>query len=101
RWRVNPGPLLDVTEVPQWLRGLAGTSAELDSELFTEFRPPPSSEPRPAAVLLLFGEGELGPDVLLLRRADTLGSHAGQVAFPGGGADADDDGPVATALREA
>ena len=39
--------------------------------------------------------------MLLLRRADTLGSHAGQVAFPGGGADEGDDGPVGTALREA
>jgi 8-oxo-dGTP pyrophosphatase MutT (NUDIX family) len=52
-------------------------------------------------VLILFGEGPRGPDVLLLRRADTLGSHAGQVAFPGGGVDKTDDGPVATALREA
>ena len=98
---MNPGPLVDPTEVPQWLRGLADTSAELDSELFTKFSPPPNSAPRPAAVLLLFGEDELGPDVLLLRRADTLGSHAGQVAFPGGGADPGDDGPVTTALREA
>jgi ADP-ribose pyrophosphatase YjhB (NUDIX family) len=39
--------------------------------------------------------------VLLLRRADTLGSHAGQVAFPGGSADPGDDGPIGTALREA
>jgi 8-oxo-dGTP pyrophosphatase MutT (NUDIX family) len=50
---------------------------------------------------MLFGHAEHGPDVLLLRRADTLGSHAGQVAFPGGGAEPSDDGPIATALREA
>jgi len=98
---VNPGLLVDVTEVPQWLRGLAETSAALDSQAFTKFAAPPGSKPRPAAVLLLFGEGESGPDVLLLRRADTLGSHAGQVAFPGGGVDRGDSGPVAAALREA
>lgn len=34
-------------------------------------------------------------------RADTLDSHAGQVAFPGGGVEAADGGPVDTALREA
>ena len=40
-------------------------------------------------------------DVLLLRRAATLGSHAGQIAFPGGRLEASDDGPIAAALREA
>lgn len=98
---MNPGPLVSVESVPEWLRGLVRTSAELDSQAFTRFSAPPSSAPRPAAVLLLFGESESGPDVLLLRRADTLGSHAGQVAFPGGGSDHGDSGPVGTALREA
>lgn len=98
---MRPGPLVDTTELPPWLRGLAGTSGELSSRAFTKFTAPPETTPRPAAVLMLFGEGESGPDVLLLRRADTLGSHAGQVAFPGGGADHGDGGPVATALREA
>jgi 8-oxo-dGTP pyrophosphatase MutT (NUDIX family) len=40
-------------------------------------------------------------DVLLLRRAATLGSHAGQIAFPGGRIEASDSGPVAAAVREA
>jgi len=40
-------------------------------------------------------------DVLLLLRAASLRTHPGQVAFPGGRLDQDDDGPVATALREA
>lgn len=98
---MSPGPLVSVDTVPDWLGGLAHTSTELDSKAFTRFSPPPSSAPRPAAVLLLFGESDAGPDVLLLRRADTLGSHAGQVAFPGGGAERGDGGPVGTALREA
>jgi len=41
------------------------------------------------------------PTVLLTQRTAHLSSHAGQVAFPGGKADVDDAGPVATALREA
>nr|WP_067451453.1 CoA pyrophosphatase [Actinomadura macra] len=66
---------------------------------------PPLFEPprdaRAAAVLILFGEGPEGPDVLLTERAATLNKHAGQPAFPGGRIDPEDDGPVAAALREA
>ncbi|MDX6742570.1 CoA pyrophosphatase [Actinocorallia sp. A-T 12471] len=62
-------------------------------------RPAPTA--RPAAVLILFGEGVDGPDVLLLERAATLKKHAGQPAFPGGSLDPEDDGPVGAALREA
>ncbi|WP_121433411.1 NUDIX hydrolase [Actinomadura pelletieri] len=66
---------------------------------------PPMAEPvpgaRPAAVLILFGEGPDGPDILLTQRAATLNKHAGQPAFPGGRIDPGDDGPVAAALREA
>uniref|UniRef100_UPI0024540033 NUDIX hydrolase n=1 Tax=Nocardia wallacei TaxID=480035 RepID=UPI0024540033 len=40
-------------------------------------------------------------DVLLTQRAATLRQHSGQVAFPGGGVEPGDDGPVDTALREA
>lgn len=95
------GPLVSVDSVPDWLRPLVRVSGELDSLAFTSVSLPKDSNPRPAAVLVLFGERSSGPDVLLLRRAKTLGFHAGQVAFPGGGADAKDDGPVDTALREA
>ncbi len=52
-------------------------------------------------MLVLFGEGAEGPDLLLIERAATLRSHAGQPAFPGGAQDPEDDGPVAAALREA
>ncbi|PJJ74099.1 NUDIX domain-containing protein [Sediminihabitans luteus] len=71
---------------------------------------------RESAVLVLFGvlddlpartDAGTAPavsadlDVLLLARATTLRSHAGQVAFPGGRIDPGDDGPVDAALREA
>jgi 8-oxo-dGTP pyrophosphatase MutT (NUDIX family) len=67
---------------------------------------------RKAAVLMLFGALDdvpatsgkpLAPadlDVLLLERAHTLGSHPGQVAFPGGSIDANETA-VQAALREA
>lgn len=64
---------------------------------------------RDAAVLVLFSgpESADGPglpddaDLLVTVRAATLRHHAGQAAFPGGATESDDDGPVATALREA
>ena len=65
---------------------------------------------REAAVLVLFSGPQTGPadgsvpddaDLLLTVRASTLRHHAGQAAFPGGASDPTDDGPVATALREA
>ncbi|MEV0677278.1 CoA pyrophosphatase [Actinosynnema sp. NPDC050436] len=83
------------------MSGLVKATAEVDARAFSRLSPPPGGAARAAAVLMLFGEGPDGPDVLLLRRADTLGSHPGQVAFPGGAADPTDDGPVDTALREA
>jgi 8-oxo-dGTP pyrophosphatase MutT (NUDIX family) len=53
-------------------------------------------------VLILLGEEpETGPDVLIMQRAATMRSHAGQPAFPGGAADPGDADAEATALREA
>jgi len=42
---------------------------------------------RPAAVLVGLIEHEEGLTVLLTRRSDTLRSHTGQIAFPGGRCD--------------
>lgn len=64
---------------------------------------------RDAAVLVLFGPRDgvseandpYDLDLLLLARATTLRSHAGQVAFPGGRREDADADLVETALREA
>lgn len=53
----------------------------------------------PAAVLVPLIEHEEGVTVLLTRRADTLRSHTGQVAFPGGRCEPGEL-PWETALRE-
>jgi len=52
-------------------------------------------------VLVLFGDGPEGRDLLLIQRASTVSSHAGQPAFPGGAVDDTDADVVAAALREA
>ncbi len=55
---------------------------------------------RPAAVLVPVVE-HAEPTVLLTQRAQHLPDHAGQVSFPGGKIDKEDDSPLASALREA
>ena len=60
-----------------------------------------SQTTRPAAVLLPLVAHKTGLTVLLTQRTDHLAHHAGQVSFPGGRAEAHDNGPVGTALREA
>jgi hypothetical protein len=62
--------------------------------------PKATATARRSAVLILFGEGPAGPDVLLIEKSAHLRSHAGQPAFPGGQADPGDDYPVGTALQE-
>lgn len=59
-----------------------------------------SQQDKSAAVLLPI-VCKQQPTLLLTRRATTLRSHAGQVAFPGGAADATDASLIDTALREA
>lgn len=104
----------DLASAPAWLRrvvqevpiDVTGTNPVLARFASAD------QNARRAAVLVLFGGspeadttalGGVPPDadVLLTQRASTLREHRGQIAFPGGGADPEDDGPIATALREA
>lgn len=69
---------------------LAGDHFEFDPEIAGH----------PAAVLVAVTD-RAEPGVILTQRTETLRRHAGQVAFPGGRIDPEDDGPVGAALREA
>src|ERR1700722_10550804 len=104
---------------PSWLRPLVDNVGQIPEAL--RRRLPPDvlqmlssakgvADEREAAVLVLFSGPESGPadggvpdeaELLLTVRSSSLRHHSGQAAFPGGAAYADDDGPVATALREA
>lgn len=55
---------------------------------------------RPAAVLVPFCMVDGEPSVLFIRRSQNLHNHPGQMAFPGGAADAEDADLAATAVRE-
>jgi 8-oxo-dGTP pyrophosphatase MutT (NUDIX family) len=94
-------PESDVAGLPQWLRPLPGRVRGLEASDLTGFKAPSGARPRPASVLILFGESSTGRHVLLLERSPHMRSHAGQVAFPGGAQDPADADPVAAALREA
>jgi len=70
------------------------------------------STARRSAVLVLFGALDSAPsraigrvgrdlDVLLQRRSASIGHHPGQISFPGGGFEENDEDLTATALREA
>ncbi|NIJ08090.1 8-oxo-dGTP pyrophosphatase MutT (NUDIX family) [Sphingomonas vulcanisoli] len=54
-----------------------------------------------AAAVLVAITDRAEPGVILTLRQPHLRRHAGQIAFPGGRADPEDDDAIATALREA
>lgn len=85
-------------ECPAWLRRLAAAAEVM--EVPRVARPPAAGGHR-SAVLVLFGDGPAGPDLLYIQRNEGLRRHAGQPAFPGGKIEDSDEGPVAAALREA
>lgn len=127
----NTASTTGVPDVPGWLHPLHAAIERVRPALSIarpgtryEMSGPGRPAGRPAAVLMLFGEETTpgpdpgsdrngrrasvtsaavppGADLLLLRRAGTLRSHGGQVAFPGGATDPEDHDAVATALREA
>lgn len=59
-----------------------------------------SGSPTPAAVLVAVVDRP-EPTIILTERPKTMRKHPGQISFPGGRIEPEDDGPVAAALREA
>lgn len=87
-------------ELPEWLDPIRAAAGAITVHDLTQFLPPGDAQPRRGAVLMLFGDGPGGHDLLLTERAHHLRSHPGQVSFPGGSLDPGETA-VAAALREA
>ncbi|MFJ7492753.1 NUDIX hydrolase [Streptomyces sp. NPDC097727] len=103
----HDGAITVTTEgLPEWLDPVARAARTIEPDQLSRFLPPESGAGRQSAVLVLFGEGERGPELLLMERSGSLRSHAGQPSFPGGALDPEDGdqattGPLRAALREA
>ncbi|MGW6271682.1 NUDIX hydrolase [Streptomyces sp. NPDC055060] len=97
---------LSAQGLPTWLDPVVRAAKTVRPTQLSRFLPPESGAGRQSAVLILFGEGARGPELLLMERSGNLRSHAGQPSFPGGSLDPEDgdpltDGPLRAALREA
>jgi len=92
--------LVSDDELPPWLQPLVGNvhEAQMPGQLRNLVGLAPANARR-GAVLMLFGDGPAGPDLLLTERSATMRSHAGQPAFPGGASDPGEDA-ITAALRE-
>jgi 8-oxo-dGTP pyrophosphatase MutT (NUDIX family) len=83
---------------PESDRAIAPSDFDLNPDLFPALGSEP--EPRAAAVLVpVVARSCLS--VLLTLRTDSLPSHPGQIAFPGGKMEPGETDPLTTALREA
>lgn len=58
-------------------------------------------QPHDAGVVIPVVDRPTGHHLVLTKRADDLRDHPGQMSFPGGGRESEDETIVATALREA
>ena len=86
--------------LPSWLDPVVAMTRSVHVDAITRFAPDDDAG-RHSAVLILFGDGVDGPDVLIIERASRMRAHAGQPAFPGGALDPQDADAEAAALREA
>ncbi len=89
RARLSPVPDLD------------GDPARGDHELTPHYRSLVDALPLRGAAVLIPIVARDQPTVLLTLRSANLPNHPGQIAFPGGKIDPEDDGPLGAALREA
>ncbi|MEY3278322.1 MAG: hypothetical protein RLZZ426_808 [Actinomycetota bacterium] len=83
-----------------WLTSIVSKASEITANDISRFVPPADFEGREGAVLILFGETQDVPDIVVIQRSPGMRQHPGQAAFPGGAVD-EDESVIDAALREA
>lgn len=102
RWAPGTAVAQILDDSPAQAGGMRGEASPRrgDHDLNDEgMRPQPPL--RPAAVLVPIVDRADGFTVLLTQRSPDLRHHAGQISFPGGRVEPDDESEQATAMREA
>jgi 8-oxo-dGTP pyrophosphatase MutT (NUDIX family) len=95
---IDPGTA-DPREFAAWLR--KRTALMMETEPVVIGSPPAPGHFRPSSILLpLWPDSSGRVQTLLTLRRSNLGSHAGQISFPGGRRDPEDETLAHTALRE-
>ena len=89
-----------MSALPGWLSPLVESLRDATVADLGRFAPPDDGSGRESAVLVAFAATSDGPGILMIERAATMRTHAGQAAFPGGAADPGERAEQA-ALREA
>ncbi len=84
-----------------WLRQYFSQARSPEGTLYGDQDARPAAEGlREASVLVPIVARHDQPTVLFTQRTAHLKNHSGQISFPGGRTEADDEGPEGTALRE-
>jgi len=81
-------PERSIEDLEAILRGVASQGEEDNQKL------------KRGSVLVLFTPTDEGPSIVLTRRSQTVSTHRGEIAFPGGKPEMEDESSVDTALRE-
>lgn len=90
---------IEQSRIEQALKVIGGASSDFD--LNAAIQPVGGVSLKPAGVLVPIIERAAGPQLILTKRSSTIKHHPGQIAFPGGRVDPEDEDHIAAALREA
>jgi 8-oxo-dGTP pyrophosphatase MutT (NUDIX family) len=101
QYNLDPADILERLSRTALARDPSGVSIDsVDRDWPTGLRARLTANLKPAGVLIPIIDRPDGLSVLLTRRSAELKHHAGQVSFPGGRMEPDDEDILATALRE-
>ena len=101
-WLLNYNMLMDLSNIQEVVTALRERLEPVERvDALCDALEGQRPDARRAAVLIGLFEREGEATLIFIRRASTLRSHSGEIAYPGGAVDVTDESPVQAALREA